>query len=158
MREAWHRWSAPLALTVALLSLALNLYLLAQLRSPERWAVPAASRALERLIGEDGTFQYTVRIPAGTPLELDVPVNERFSITVDTVIPLRTQLRVPVRTPLGNYSASIPIHADIPLRTRVPLQIRHTFRLRTRTPRDIEVPVEIGVGELERMLGGGPEE
>jgi hypothetical protein len=148
MRARWAAWIAPAALLLAALSLGLNLYLLAQLRTPERWALPAAIRVLESVLEPDGSFRYTVRIPAGTPIELDVPVDERVQIRVDTVIPLRTRVRVPVRTPAGTYSATIPIVADIPVRTVLPLHFRHTFRLRTHTPRDLEVPVEIRAPRL----------
>lgn len=148
MTTGWRRWIAPAALAVALVSLAGNAYLLWQLRHPERWAVPAASRLVEAWVGPGATFRDTVRIPAGTPLRLDVPVDERFSIRVDTVLPLNTTVRVPLRGPFGTYDVSLPIRADVPLRTTLPLQVRHTFRLRTRTPEPIEIPVEIHLGDL----------
>jgi hypothetical protein len=34
------------------------------------------------------------------------------------------------------------------MRTVLPLHFRHTFRLRTHTPRDLEVPVEIRAPRL----------
>lgn len=148
MRAAVGRFVAPAALAVALISIALNLYLLRQLAQPERWARPAIERALAPLAGDDGTITHTVTIPAGTPLNLDVPVSERFSIAVDTVIPINTTVRVPFDTPLGRRSVTLPIRTDVPLRTTLPLDIRHTFRLRTQTARDIDIPVEIRLGDL----------
>lgn len=129
-------------------SLVLNLYLLAQLRSPERWALPAIERALAPLTGDDGVVSYTVSIPAGTPLNLDLPVNERFSIAVDTVIPINTTVRVPFDTPVGTRSVVVPIRTDIPVRTRLPLHVRHTFQLRTRTTQEISVPLRIRLRDL----------
>lgn len=142
-------WVAPVALGVALLSLALNLYLVDRLRRPERWAVPAAARALEGVLASDATVRYTVRLPAGTPLELDIPVNERFSIQLDTVIPIRTTVRVPIRTPVGTYGASVPIRANVPLRGVLPLHVRHTFELRTRTSQELAIPLEIRLRDLQ---------
>lgn len=142
------RWAAPAALVLALASLALNAYLFAQLRRPERWALPAVERALRPLTGDDGVVSYVVRIPAGTPLELDIPVDERFSIAVDTVIPINTTVRIPLDTPLGRRSVNVPVRAALPLRTSLPLHVRHTFRLRTRTTREIEVPIRIRLGDL----------
>lgn len=141
-------WIAGGALALALLSVGLNLYLLDQLRRPERWLAPAAERLARRVAAGDATLRYTVRIPPGTPLRLDVPVDERFAIRVDTVIPIDTRVRVPFRTPFGNQSVTVPFRADIPLRTRLPLHVRHTFRLRTRTTAPIEIPLEIRLGEL----------
>lgn len=138
-------WLAPLALGVAALSLTLNLVLLWQLRHPERWIGPAIERVTGVGLGADGVLRYRVSIPAGTPLALDIPVNERFTVRADTVIPINTSVRVPFDTPLGNYSVNVPIRANVPVRTALPLQVRHTFRLRTRTTREIGVPVELRV-------------
>jgi hypothetical protein len=153
MRAEWHRWVAPAALAIALLSLAGNAVLLWQLRHPERWAAPAAARMLERWLGADTTLRHTVRIPAGTPLRVDIPVNERFAIRVDTVIPINTTVRVPLRGPLGTYNVTLPIRARVPLRTSLPLHVRHTFQLRTRTREEIAIPIQIRLGELLEGMG-----
>lgn len=148
MSSRLRRFVAPVALGLAGASLALNLYLLAQLRNPERWALPAVERALAPLMGEDGVLTYTVSIPEGTPLSLDVPVRERFAIAVDTVIPINTTVRVPFDTPVGRRAITLPIRTDIPLRTTLPLDVRHTFRLRTRTTSEIQIPVQIRLRDL----------
>lgn len=114
MSSGPRRLLAPAALALACVSLALNLYLLAQLQSPERWALPAVERALGPLLGDDGVVTYTVSIPAGTPLSLDIPVSERFSIAVDTVIPINTTVRVPFDTPVGRRAVTLPIRARHP--------------------------------------------
>jgi hypothetical protein len=149
------RLVAPLALLLAVVSLGINLLLVAQLRRPERWVGRLLESAAGELAGADATFRYDVRIPAGTPLALDIPVSERFVVRVDTVVPLNTRLRVPVRSPFGSYTLNLPIRADIPLRSEVPLHVRHTFQLRTRTTAEILVPVEIRLGDLpwEEIVG-----
>ena len=138
-------WLAPAALAVALLSLIANVALIWQLRNPERWIVPAVERVTGIGVGADGVLRYDVTIPAGTPLELDIPVNERFAVRVDTVLPINTSVRVPFNTPVGNYSVAVPIRANVPLRTALPLNIRHTFQLRTRTTVPITVPIQLKV-------------
>ncbi|MBW3628369.1 MAG: hypothetical protein KY464_03645 [Gemmatimonadetes bacterium] len=138
-------WLAPAALGVALLSLLLNVGLLWQITHPERWIAPAVERATGIGIGADGVLRYDVTIPAGTPLNLDIPVSERFAVRVDTVLPINTRVRVPFNTPFGNSSVMVPIRADVPLRTALPLNIQHTFRLRTRTTVPISVPIQLKV-------------
>jgi hypothetical protein len=136
-------WIAPAALGVALLSLVINLVLVWELTHPERWIGPAVERATGIGIGADGVLRYDVTIPAGTPLNLDIPVNERFAVRVDTVLPINTRVRVPFNTPFGTSSVMVPIRANVPLRTALPLNIQHTFRLRTRTTAPIVVPIQL---------------
>ena len=47
--------------------------------------IALAARLVEDWLGPEATLRHTVRIPAGTPLRLDIPVDETFRIRVDTV-------------------------------------------------------------------------
>lgn len=139
---------APAALAVALLSLALNGVLLWSLRNPERMLAPALGRVIERLKEQDGSIRYTVRIPAGTPVHFDVPINQRYDVRVNTTLPINTTFTLPVNTPFGNRSVRVPVRADIPIRTSLPVHLRDTFRLRTQTEAEIVVPLEIPIRDL----------
>lgn len=136
------------ALTAALLSVGLNAYLIGKVRRPEEWAGPAVERVFARLESEDARIRYEVRVPAGTPIRLDIPVDERFAIRVDTTIPVRTVVNLPIRSPLGNHNVRVPVRANVPLRSTVPIHVRHTVRLRTSTPQEIVVPLEIRLRDL----------
>ena len=139
---------SAVAVGVATLSLLINLYLIGQLRRPERLAGPAINRALEKLAAEDARIPYQIRIPAGTPIHFDIPLDERLSVKLNTRLPIDTQVRVPVRSPVGNYTVRLPIKANLPIQTELPLHIRHTFRLRTSTQTPFVVPLEIRVRDL----------
>lgn len=141
---------APLALAVAGLSLVLNLFLLYRLSNPEKLIAPIVEDLTREFVNDEGVISYDVNIPAGTPLALDLPIDERFSVAVDTVIPLNTTVRVPIRGPLGVARVAVPIRANIPLRTRLPLHIQHTFRLRTETTQPITIPISLRVEDLLR--------
>lgn len=136
------------ALGVALLSLLLNLYLINRVRHPEQFVAPIVADLTRDLIDEEGIINYEVSIPAGTPIAIDLPIDERFSVAVDTVIPLNTTVRVPIHGPLGVANVRVPIRTDIPLRATLPLHIQHRFQLRTATSETITVPIQIRVGEL----------
>ena len=142
------RWLAPAALGVALLSLALNGVLLYLVRNPERMLAPALNRVLDRLERQDATLKYQVRIPAGTPVHFDIPVDERYTIRLNTTLPINTEVNLPINTPFGSRTVQVPVRANIPIRTNVPIHLRDTFRLRTSTEAEIVVPLEIPVRDL----------
>ncbi|MBW3571939.1 MAG: hypothetical protein KY467_12615 [Gemmatimonadetes bacterium] len=142
------RWLAPAALAVALLSLALNGVLLWTLRYPEQLLAPALARVLERLKTQEGSLRYTVRIPVGTPVHFDVPIDQRYTVRVNTTLPINTDINLPINTPFGDRTVSVPVRANIPIRTNLPVHLRDTFRLRTRTEAEIVVPLEIPIRDL----------
>jgi hypothetical protein len=139
---------APAALVLAVVSLALNTALLLKLREPEKVAAPAVRRVLGRLAESDAVVKYQVRIPAGTPLHFDVPVDQRYLVKLRTSLPIDTNLRLPVRSPLGTYTVNVPVKANIPIRQDVPVHIIDTLRLRTATKTEYVVPLELRLRDL----------
>lgn len=139
---------AVAAVVAALLALAASGYLLWRLHGAEARALAAARGALDRLAAEDARIRYQIRLPAGTPLRLDIPVDERLLVKLNTRLPIDTRVNVPVRTPFGTTGVTIPIRTVVPIRTDVPLHVRHTFRLRTQTQDPLVVPLELRVRDL----------
>ncbi len=136
------------AMAVALLALGTSGYLLWRLGGAEERALRSAREALDRLAAEDARLQYRIRLPAGTPLRLDIPVDERLVVKLNTRLPIDTRVNVPLRTPFGTHAVTIPIKTVVPIRTDVPLHVRHNFRLRTRTDDELVVPLEVRVRDL----------
>lgn len=141
-------WIAPLALLLAAVSLGANGVLLYQLRSPERLMAPALDRVAARLSRSDAKIKYTVRIPAGTPVSIDVPIDQRYVVKLRTSLPINTDVRVPFNTPFGNRVISVPVRSTVPIRQDVPVHLMDTFHLRTRTNTEFVVPLEIGLKDL----------
>lgn len=130
-------------LSVAVLSLLLNIYLLSKLREAERMIEPVLPH-LANITSDQGVLRSEVRVPAGTPLNLDIPIDEQFNVTVDTILPINTRITVPLRSALGNYDIPLPIRADVPIRVVLPIRVRHVFELRSSTSEDLVVPIEVG--------------
>jgi hypothetical protein len=141
-------WIAPAALAVAIVSLAANAWLIAQLRAPERLIEPAAARVLTRLAEQDARLRYEIRVPAGTPLHFDVPVDERYTVKLRTSLPINTDVRLPLNTPFGQRTVTVPVRTTIPIRQDVPFHVVDTFRLRTQTRTEYVVPLEVRVRDL----------
>lgn len=138
---------AWLALALAVASLALNLLLVAQLRRAEARAAAAVSR-IQAVAGADTRLRFPVRVPAGTAIRFDAPVDERLVVAIDTVLPVRTRAVLPLRSPLGNYDIRVPVRADVPVRLRLPLHIRHTVNVDARTSGEIVIPLELRLADL----------
>ncbi|MFL5383892.1 MAG: hypothetical protein ACJ8GN_15330 [Longimicrobiaceae bacterium] len=141
-------WIAPAALVVALASLALNGVLLWKLRQPERLMGPAVERIAAGLSKSNESIKYTVRIPAGTPVSFDVPIDQRYIIKLRTSLPINTDVRVPFNTPFGNRVIAVPVRSNVPLRQDIPVHLVDTFHLRTRTNTEFVVPLEIKLKDL----------
>ena len=150
MRSARERAAgiALIAMVVAAAALGANLYLLWRLRGAESRAVGMALRALDRMAAADARVQYRIRLAAGTPLRLDIPVDERLRVDLNAQLPIDTQVRVPFRSPFGTHQVTVPIKTTVPIRTVVPLHVRHTFRLRTQTRDELVVPLEVRIRDL----------
>jgi len=141
-------WIAPLALLLAAVSLGMNAVLLHQLRRPERLVAPALERVAGALKQSDAAIKYTVRIPAGTPVSFDIPIDQRYIIKLRTSLPINTDVRVPFNTPFGNRVISVPVRSNVPLRQDIPVHLVDTFHLRTQTNAEYVVPLEIKLKDL----------
>jgi hypothetical protein len=139
---------APAALVLSIAALATSAALLWRLREPARMAAPALDRAIARLEAGDAVLRYQVRIPAGTPVHFDVPIDQRYQVRLNTTLPVNTTVRVPLQTPLGTHTVEVPLRANLPIRTDLPVHLRDTFRLRTETRAEMVVPLEIPLRDL----------
>jgi hypothetical protein len=139
---------APLALFLAALSLGVNGMLLWKLRHPERLLAPSLQRVAASLQRSDAAIHYTVRIPAGTPVDFDIPVDQRYVVKLRTTLPIHTDVQLPFNTPLGRRVVTVPVRTTIPLRQDIPVHLTDTFHLRTATRAEYVVPLEIKVKDL----------
>jgi len=141
-------WVAPVALLLAAVSLGAKGVLLWKLRRPERLVAPALDRVAAGLSQSNEAIKYTVRIPAGTPVSFDVPIDQRYVVKLRTTLPIDTDVRVPFNTPFGNRVVSVPVRSTVPIRQDIPVHLVDTFHLRTRTNTEFVVPLEIKLKDL----------
>lgn len=147
-------------LVLVLLSLALNVVLLAGLWTARQAAIEALDAGLEALADlEDETFETSIHVQESIPIdtavdfrrELIVPVhvtapisdhiyfNETFEVPIDTAL-LKMTVDVPV-------SATIPVSLTVPVDGDVPISIDETFPLHTEVELDLTVPVAIPLSD-----------
>jgi hypothetical protein len=141
-------WIAPVALLLAAVSLGANGVLLWKLRRPEALVGPALDRVAAGLSRSDAAVKYTVRIPAGTAVSFDVPIDQRYVVKLRATLPIHTDVRVPLNTPFGNRVITVPVRSTVPIRQDLPVHLVDTFHLRTRTNAEYVVPLEIKLKDL----------
>jgi hypothetical protein len=140
--------TARAALAVAAVSIALNGWLLYRVTHAQAAILPAADRALQRMAAEDVKIRYRIRLPAGTPVHFDVPIDKQYTVHLDTQLPIDTKVTLPIRSPLGRWDIAVPVKANVPIRTDLPVHLKDTFRLRTQTQTELVIPLELRVRDL----------
>jgi hypothetical protein len=146
MSRSWDYWALW---AVALISLALNLGLIASLLNVRRQAAEAAQSAaasLGRL--RTSTLAYTVQVNETVPVQVTVPINERLTVPIDTQLPIDTFVDVPVEVPfIGSRTLSLPIKTVIPVKFETTFPVKLTVPISASVPVALNVPIQIAVAD-----------
>jgi hypothetical protein len=139
---------------VALVSLGINLYLAYHLQNARRQVGLAAGTAA-LAVGQLRTsaFEYPVVIHEQLPISLTVDFEENVAVPISYTLPISTEVRVPLQTPLGTFPINVPVVTTIPidLEPTVPLSLSVPISLSV--PVDLEFPIRL---ELEDSPVGPP--
>jgi hypothetical protein len=131
---------------LVLISLGLNVLLLGRLYVVQQGAATALDAglvAVEDLKGE--VITYTVTLSQTVPVEADVPFKKQFNVQLKTTVPIKTEVLVPIRTPLGTFNVNVPIDTQVPINTTVPVEIDQTLHISAMVPLQMHLPVSIEV-------------
>ena len=150
------------ALLVVLVVLSLGLhgvwiYGLVALRQE---AITTLDRGLEAIDAmQQETYTTSIRVQERIPVQANIPFHREMvtHATVDVPVSQETSIEedfeVPIDTPLGSWSFSVPVRAripvnlNIPVRAEVPVTISETIPVSTTVEIDATVPVAIKVDE-----------
>jgi hypothetical protein len=144
MSDRFARSVAAVAVVVAALSLALNLYLLWMInnaRQAGRQAVEQTIAALDQAVAQE--FRFTYHLTQTVPFEGEFPVKQdvvfpfKASVPISTVVPLRMD------TGFGKVDLRIPVKTSFPVDVQVPVKIDQTFPVKMDIPLDMDVPVSL---------------
>ncbi|MDW8325549.1 MAG: hypothetical protein RMK99_03180 [Anaerolineales bacterium] len=144
--RTWDYWALWV---VALVSLALNLGLIAGLLNVRRQAAETAqtvAASLGRL--RASTLTYTVQVNETVPVQVAVPINERLTVPIDTQLPIDTFVNVPIEVPfIGSRMLSLPIKAVVPVKFETTFPVKLTVPISTSVPVELNVPIRIVVAD-----------
>jgi len=132
---------------VALISLALNVWLINGLLVARRQAAQAVLQAAESVQDlRASTFETTVQIDQSIPINLSVPINQTLTVPIDTQLPVSAIVQVPIEVPfLGAQIFDVPINTTIPIKFETQLPVNITVPISANIPVELTVPVKIDV-------------
>jgi hypothetical protein len=137
------------ALILAILSLALNLFLIQRLNQARTAAIATLDRTSQRLGSlADVSFKQTVRINQSFPVSGELPLHQDFTFPISMTVPVNTSVNVDVNTPLGPVSMPVAVNASVPIKLDVPVTISRTIPYSLTVPLDVQVPVEVRLRDL----------
>jgi hypothetical protein len=145
-----------LALGLAAVSLAINLWMLGQLLAARRQVAAAAGQAADVVSGlGTAALDYTVHVDEAIPFSTEVIVSDTIQVPIDAVIPIDTEVIVPVNTPLGSFDITLPVKATVPVSMAVSVPIRTRVPVSAVVPVALDVPIHIELKStpLGRALG-----
>ena len=137
-----------LFLVLIIVLLAVNAYtlvLLARARSIARTEVVALSEQLNTL--RNDTISFTLPVRQEVPISAQVPVNQQLTVPISTSIFIDTSVQVPINTPLGNTSISVPVRGNFPVRVDVPVTIDTNLEVKTSVDLDLQLPINIPMSD-----------
>ena len=160
-----NRWLWMLAaagFTLALISLLLNVVLIAKLgrvASVGREIVTEMEGAFDDLISEGITLD--VEISQSIPISVSVPIDEVFDVDVEDNVTIDKVVQAEVFIPVVNRSVviDIPIRATLPLDEIVPVHFQETIHFNEEIPVELSVPIHLdpealGLGPLMEKIRG----
>jgi hypothetical protein len=93
------------------------------------------------------TFAYTFELQDEIPFKTSMPVNEEFTVPVETTIPVNTTVVVPINLGFTSYNLRVPINTVFPVSMEFTVPVSMTMDVDVSVPVDMEVPIEIPLGD-----------
>lgn len=156
-RPSWHY---ILLWVVALVSLALNVYLLMGFNNFQRNLQQEANRISETLDGVAiENYEVPVVVDETFAVSLTVPFSDTFEVPINTSVPVSTSITVDeiisvpfndvvsldrdVQIFLSVLGQSIPV--DIPIRADIPIDLQTEVPIKLEVPVQVDIPIDLVV-------------
>ncbi len=142
-------WSQILLWTIAVTSLALNVFVIGVLLAARQQAGQAFGRAAS-MVGDlkSSRFDYTVTLDDDLPIAANIPIDFTVQVPISRTIPIDTIVNVPIQFPIiGTRIIEVPISTRIPISLTVEVPIQQTIPIATNVPIKFDVPISIKIGD-----------
>ncbi|NNF69288.1 MAG: hypothetical protein HKN01_05915 [Acidimicrobiia bacterium] len=156
------RWATIAIGVVAVVSLVLNLVLLAGwlgFRSDVERLTPAVEAALAESVADIGalresTLTFEVDIDESLPISANIPFDRTFQVPIVTSFPISETFLVDVVVP-GPFGIEIPFQAEVPVDMDVPIDVIVPVSISDDIPIDLDLPVEFRLPVEVDVAGTG---
>lgn len=152
---------------LVLVSLGLNVYLIAQLvrfqqqtQTLARELRPVLTETLSNTASDldeikNSTIGFNARIDTDFPVDLEIPINESINVPINTVVPIKQEIETTVMMSLFEgglevpVDVTVPVDVEVPIDTVVAIDVDQRIPISTTIPIKADFPVEIVIGETE---------
>jgi len=133
---------------IAVMSLAINLYLiyaLVQARRQVAQAASTAAAAVDQL--RTAAIDTSVPIQQSLPVSFTVTYRQTVSVPISVTLPINTNVTVPLNTPLGNFPINIPVNTTIPVNINPQIPLDLAVPVSVSVPISLSVPIHLAVSD-----------
>jgi len=147
-RALQSEWTPAILLALVTLSLALHAYTWVQVGRVRR-NVRAQALHLAGQISAARVEVIAVEVPVRgrIPVRTDIPLKARFSAEVNTIVPIRGDIEVPINTGFTIFRLPVPLDLKVPVSANVPVNVDETLPISTTVELDLRLPVEIPIAD-----------
>ena len=156
----WRSWHYILLWLVAIVSLVLNILLLAGLYNFRLQAQREIASVTEILDSVDiKNFELPVEVDETLLIDISVPFSDTFMVPIDTTVPI--SMTIPIKENISfpinevvsvNRDVTIsilvlgqPIPVDIPIRTDIPISLNVDIPIDMEVPVNMEIPIVLDI-------------
>lgn len=143
-----------LLMTLVILSLGINLYLLVTVMAmrTQLLAVGAVAGPVIETVALDlehaasETINLVIPVQKNIPISTTITLDDTFEVPIKLNVPIKTIITIPLDLGLlGPQRLSVPIDTMVPIDMSVPIELHRDVPFRTTIPLDISVPINIAI-------------
>lgn len=145
---------------VALLSLCIGVALVAAVGAVRGRAVEGLRTAASSVHALRGSsIDYTVRVEQSLPVSLTVPFSTTIVVPINSTLPIDTEFKLTLRTPLGDYPINVPVQSSVPINMQTSVPVKLSVPISASVPVALSLPIRISLAQttlgasLEQLEG-----
>ena len=133
---------------IALVALGIGITLLialGEVRARAAAGLQTAAGAVRALRGS--SIDYVFRLEQTLPVSLTVPFSTTIIVPINAALPIDTEFKITLRTPLGDYPVNVPVQSTVPINMQTSVPVRLAVPISTSVPISLSLPIRINLSQ-----------